>query len=205
MRMSHHVLEREIPGRNKGRPPELRAPRLERTEHSRISNLLTPGQQALLQGIATLVTYRHGEDIFLEGDDGHFVYTVASGMVRISRHAESGRRQVMAFALPGDLFGFPEEGLHLNSTRAVGEVSLYRLPWLELNALLQREPALQSSFLVRMTYDLRQAQKRILVLGQQNISQRLASFLLELMEHADFYKPDQIGRASCRERVSTIV
>jgi len=187
-----YVLEREIPARSSGRPPELRALRLERTnEQPRIANLLSPGQQSLLQDIATLITFRHGEDIFLEGSEAHSVYTVASGMVRISRTAESGRRQVMAFALPGDLFGVPEQGRYFSSTRAVGEVSLYRIPWLELSALLQREPALQASFLVRIAFDLRQAQKRILVLGQQNVSQRLATFLLELMEHEDFYDADR--------------
>ena len=186
--MSHHVLEREISAPKIGRGPELRASRLERTtEPPRIVNLLSPGQQALLQGISTLVVFRHGEDIFLEGDEANFVYTVATGMVRGSRCGLSGRRQVMAFALPGDLFGFPEHGQYPNSTRAVGDATLYLIPWLELNALLQQEPALQASFLVRMTFDLRQAQRRILVLGQQNVSQRLATFLLELIEHEDFY------------------
>ena len=65
------------------------------------------------------------------------------------------------------------------------------MPWTQLNALMQDEPELQSNLLVRMAFDLRQAQNRILVLGQQNVSQRLASFLLELMEHEDFYDAQQ--------------
>lgn len=185
--MNHHVPMRDTYIHSGGRLPELRALRLEPSSDARIGNLLTPSQQALLQSIAPLISFRHGEEISTEGAEAHFVYTVAAGMVRISRCAESGRRQVMSFALPGDLFGFPQQGRYLNSTKAVGEASLYRMPWLELNALMQREPALQSSFLERMVFDLRQAQKRILVLGQQNVSQRLATFLLELMEHDDFY------------------
>jgi len=186
--MNHVVTERNASLRTRSRPPELRALRPEHTgEQPRIVNLLSPAQQALLLGIATLVSYRHGEDILTEGAEGHFVYTVASGIVRKSRCAESGRRQVMAFELPGDLFGFPEQGRYLNSARAIGDVTLFQIPWLELNALMQRDPGLHSSFLVRMAFDLHRAQDRILVLGQQNVAQRLASFLLELMEHEDFF------------------
>jgi CRP-like cAMP-binding protein len=113
-------------------------------------------------------------------------------MVRISRRAASGRQQVISFMLPGDIFGqIPEAGLYVNSATAMGQTRLYRVRLSQLEDLLRDEPQLQSSFLVRMAFDLRQAQKRILVLGQQNVSQRLASFLLDLMEHEDFYDPQR--------------
>lgn len=38
-----------------------------------------------------------------------------------------------------------------------------------------------------MAFDLRQAQRRNVMLGQPNITQRLVSFLLELSQHPDFY------------------
>jgi CRP-like cAMP-binding protein len=173
--------------------PEMRAHRLERSVgQPAIVNLLTPHQQSRLREIATLVEFRQGNDaIFAEGDAATSVYLVAHGMARLSHTSASGRRQVIAFMLPGDFFGFPEQGGYVNSAKAMGEAALYRLPWTQLNDLMREEPLLQSSFLVRMAFDLRQAQKRILVLGQQNVSQRLASFLLELMEHADFYDPQR--------------
>jgi CRP-like cAMP-binding protein len=42
-----------------------------------------------------------------------------------------------------------------------------------------------------MAFDVRQAQKRIMALGQQNVAQRLSSFLLDLMEYSDFYEPQR--------------
>jgi CRP-like cAMP-binding protein len=172
--------------------PEIRARRFDRAR-PQFANLLTPEQQVRLQEIATLVEFRQGsEAIFAEGQSASYMYMVASGMVRISRRAASGRQQVIAFMLPGDIFGqLPEEGLYVNSATAMGETRLYRVNLSQLEDLLRHEPQLQSSFLVRMAFDLRQAQKHILVLGQQNVSQRLASFLLDLMEHEDFYDPQQ--------------
>ena len=53
--------------------------------------------------------------------------------------------------------------------------------------MMLREPEMQVSFLIKVAFDLRQAQRRIMVLGQQNISQRLASFLLDFTQQPDFY------------------
>jgi CRP/FNR family transcriptional regulator, anaerobic regulatory protein len=188
-----HAAERYIDTGSPKKGLEIRARRFDRSfGQPQIVNLLTPEIHDRLRDIATLAEFPHGRDvIFNEGDEVSHIYFIASGMVRISRRAESGRRQVIAFMLSGDIFGFPEQGIYVNSARALGDVALYQVPWVRLNALMRDEPELQTSLLVRMAFDLRQAQKRILVLGQQNVSQRLASFLLDLMDHEDFYDAQQ--------------
>jgi len=176
--------------RNKDRLPEIRARTLDVRGKlpAPIINLLTRSQQSKVRSISTMLDYqRGGRTIFSEGEDAHFVYCVNSGVVRISRCAEGGRRQVLAFMMPGDLFGIPESGIYLNSAEAVCPSSLYRIPWQNLLGLLLREPELQLNLLVRVAFDLRQAQRRILVLGQQNVMQRLASFLMDFIQHPDFY------------------
>lgn len=174
------------------RLPEIRARAFEGAAGTySVANLLTQDHQFQLKNIATLVELRHGKSsIFTEGDTASCIYMVAAGMVRISRYTESGRRQVLTFVLPGGVFGFPENGVYVNSARPVGGVTLYRVPWNRFSELMRHEPQLQSTFLTRMVYDLQQAQRHLLVLGQQNVSQRIASFLLDLMQHEDFYDPE---------------
>jgi CRP-like cAMP-binding protein len=153
-----------------------------------VPNLLSSEHQSLLKGIATLVEWNGGKNaIYTEGEDASFVYTVAAGMVRISRYTESGRRQVLNFVLPGGVFGFPESGIYANSAKPLGSVMLYRMPWHRLTEMLQREPQLQITFMTRLAFDLQRAQNHLLVLGQQNVPQRIASFLLDLMQHEHFY------------------
>jgi CRP-like cAMP-binding protein len=176
--------------RSKIRLPEIRARPFDRKTDlpNRIENLLPRRQQARLQAIATVLDYqRANSTIFSEGEDTHFIYAVAVGVVRISRHTESGRRQILALMLPGDLFGIPEAGLYANSAETVCPTTLYRVPWQQLHEMMQEEPDMQASLLMRVAFDLRQAQRRIVTLGQHNINQRLASFLLELSQHPDFY------------------
>lgn len=176
--------------RSKIRLPEMRARPFDRRTDvpSQIENLLPHRQQARLQAIATVLDYqRANSTIFSEGEDAHFIYSVAAGVVRISRHTESGRRQILALMLPGDLFGIPEAGLYANSAETVCPATLYRVPWQQLHEMMMEEPDMQVSLLMRVAFDLRQAQRRIVMLGQHNIIQRLASFLLELAQHPDFY------------------
>ena len=172
------------------RLPEIRARLIDRTRDvpSQIENLLSRKEQVEFRKIATVLDYgRAGSTVFAEGEDAHFVYSVAAGVVRISRHSDGGRRQVLALMLPGDLFGLPDAGIYVNSAEVTCPATLYRVPWAELRKLLAREPAMQLNLLNKVAFDLREAQRRIMVLGQQNTYQRLASLLLDFAQHPAFF------------------
>lgn len=170
--------------------PEIRARTFDRVTDrpSQIENLLSPKEQDRLREIATVLEYRRGGlTIFSEGEDAHFVYAIDEGVVRISRHAENGQRQILAFMVPGDLFGLPDGGSYANTAETVSSVRLYRFPWQQLVRMMMEEPQLQLNLLVRVAYDLRQAQRQIMILGQQSTNQRLAFLLLEFLRHPEFY------------------
>jgi CRP-like cAMP-binding protein len=180
--------------RSRELPPEIKARTLDERGKipAPITNLLSRNQQARVRSISTMLEYQRGSiTIFSEGEDAHFVYCVNAGVVRISRYAEGGRRQVFAFMMPGDLFGLPDSGIYLNSAITVCPSTVYRIPWRQLRALLLKEPELQLNMLVKVAFDFRQAQRQILMLGQQNITQRLASLLMDFIQHPEFYDPEK--------------
>jgi CRP/FNR family transcriptional regulator len=173
-----------------GRLPQLRARPFDRSQDLPVSirDLLSKKLQAKLLSIATVLEYaRPGSVVFCEGEDAHFVYIVGAGIVRVSRLSPAGRRQVLALMFAGDIFGLPDAGLYVNSTEVIGPSTLYRIPWAPLSALMRREPEIQAALLTRIAFDYRQAQWRIMALAQQNAMQRLASFLLDLSQHPEFY------------------
>ena len=53
-----------------------------------------------------------GSYLYFEGDDVKWLYLVTKGVLRLTRLLEDGRRQVIAFGYPGDVVGFPADGLH---------------------------------------------------------------------------------------------
>ncbi|HEY1707202.1 MAG TPA: helix-turn-helix domain-containing protein [Rhizomicrobium sp.] len=172
------------------RLPEIRARMIDRTRDlpSEIENLLSRKEQVEFHKIATVLDYgRAGSTVFAEGEDAHFVYSVAAGVVRISRHSDGGRRQVLALMLPGDLFGLPDAGIYVNSAEVTCPSTLYRVPWLEMRKLMAREPTMQLNLLNKIAFDLREAQRRIIILGQENTYQRLGSLLLDFVQHPAFF------------------
>ncbi|MBU6297612.1 MAG: helix-turn-helix domain-containing protein [Alphaproteobacteria bacterium] len=172
------------------RLPEIRARPFDRARDPRssVENLLSQKQQIEFRSIATVLDCRQeGTTIFSEGEDARFVYSVAAGVVRIGRTSDGGRRQILAFMLPGDLFGLPDAGSYVNSADVACPSTLYRIPWAQLRELMMREPAVQHNLLIKVAHDFREAQRRIVMLGQQNTYQRLASFLLDFVQHPAFF------------------
>jgi CRP-like cAMP-binding protein len=103
------------PDRNpeKRHAPEIRARPFDKISDrpSGIENLLSQKEQEELRAIATVLDYRRGGiTIFSEGEDAHFVYAIDEGVVRVSRHAENGQRQILAFMVPGDLAEYADQG-----------------------------------------------------------------------------------------------
>src|SRR5215467_8312625 len=189
-----NFFEHAVPGGDSGfsrdRGPEIRARSLDGALNrpNSVENLLTAAEQELLQRHATLVEFkRAGAGIFSEGEDAQFIYFIAQGIVRVSRCAENGHRQILAFWAAGDVFGIPDCGRYVNSAETVCAARIYRLPWQRMLQLMASEPRLLLSLLSKVTYDYRQAERRIMMLGLQNTYQRLASFILELISLPGWY------------------
>jgi CRP-like cAMP-binding protein len=157
-----------------------------------VRNLLSrEEQERLLHNATTLVYRRGGCTVFSEGEDAGFLYFIDEGVIRISRCAENGRRQILAFRVPGDLLGRPENGRYVNSAETVGPARGYRIAWLRMQQMMLADPQLQLHLLTKVADDFRQAEHRIMILGQQNTCQRLASFILDLLCLPEFFDEKQ--------------
>jgi CRP-like cAMP-binding protein len=152
------------------------------------SNVLSPKEQDELRSIAkTIVLPRRGMTIFSSGAEAGFVYVIGEGIIRISRVTANGSRRILAFMLPGDLFGMPDCGIYLNSADSVTPAMLYRFSWPALREAMAKDPQLQLSFLTKLAHDFRQAQRQLMMLGQQSAHQRLALFLLDFMRSSGLF------------------
>ena len=59
-----------------------------------------------LRTAGTVIHVAQGREIFAEGDDTDVFYKVVSGVVRACKFLSDGRRQIEAFHVAGNLFGF---------------------------------------------------------------------------------------------------
>lgn len=154
----------------------------------KITTRLSPKDQDALREISTIVAYRRsGAKIFAEGDDAHSVYAIDQGVVRLVRHTQNGQRQILAFLTPGDLFGLPVDGSYPDTAETVSAVRLHRFPWQRLVERMMQDAQLRQQLLLRLVYDLHQAQRWIMILGRQGAAKRLAYLLLELLRRPEFH------------------
>ena len=143
-----------------------------------ISDAIALGPGLALQG--TRVRFKRNEEIFGEGEKADYVYRVVSGAVRTIRFSNDGRRQILGFHLPGDVFGIESSAEHTLSAEAVAdaEIALVRRSLID-NAAAEDITAARA-LVDLMRRQLQSAQEHALVLGRKGAGERVAAFLLQL-------------------------
>ena len=122
-----------------------------------------------------------GENVFSEDDEADGVYEVVAGMLRLYKLLPDGRRQIIGFLGPGQIFGLGSEGLHTYAAEAVNDVMLRRYPRAGFFRLFDEVPGLARRLLAVTSNELRAAQDQMLLLGRKGAAEKVASFLLLLM------------------------
>lgn len=123
--------------------------------------------------------FARNSEIFGEGESADYVYRVISGAVRTMRFTSDGRRQILGFQLPGDIFGVEIGEGHTLSAEAVvaSDVVLVRRSCLDKAVC---ETATAARALLALTgKHLANARAHALVLGRKGAGERVAAFLLE--------------------------
>ena len=125
------------------------------------------------------MNFGRNAEIFAEGEKAGYVYKLVSGVVRISQLLPDGRRQISAFHLPGDMFGFEIDDIHYASAEAIVPVKVVAFKWHTLLSATASHGFVHE-LLNRTLIGLRQTQDHLLLLGRRNALERLAAFLLEM-------------------------
>ena len=121
--------------------------------------------------------------IYREGTPARWIFAVDEGVVKSYKELSTGKRSVAAFMFPRDLFGLAEKGHYVNTLQAITAVTLHRFPIDELAALLKADGEMQFAFLVKVTHELRVAQRRTILVNRRDAAGRLAMFLVFVRNH----------------------
>jgi CRP/FNR family transcriptional regulator, anaerobic regulatory protein len=133
---------------------------------------------AELKRLAMPIRFDGGQTIFSEGELARNAYGLSYGVVRLYRLLPDGRRQVVAFALPGDFLAMPLAERFSSSADAVGEISVCRFPREELNRLIQTNPGIMRLLVEFAARELQSAQDQLTLLGNGSAEERVVTFLL---------------------------
>jgi len=122
------------------------------------------------------VTVMPGKHLFLEGDPADRIFEVASGVLRLTRIMEDGRRQVIAFGYPGDTVGFPSDGRYHTDCDPLVPTTLAVHRRSDLESA-KGDAALHQRLLGAALREISAMQDHFMMLGRKSSVEKLASFL----------------------------
>jgi CRP-like cAMP-binding protein len=136
-------------------------------------------RQAILALRGGPIAFRRGQPIFRERDRTDCLCLVVSGTIRSCKIFQDGRRQIVAFHIPGDLFGLnsgPEQEL---SAEAVTRSSVAFLRRRALLEVANRDKRVAGLLWAAATFELNLVQQHALWFTR-NAKCRVSGFLVEL-------------------------
>ena len=141
----------------------------------------------------TRMHFDRNAEIFGEDEAADYIYCVVSGAVRTMRFTSDGRRQILGFHLPGEIFGVELGANHTLTAEALSpsEVIMVRRSLLEKAAA--EDPKAARCWLEYAARTLDDARDHAVILGRKGAGERVAAFLLgiskRLLHGHDFDLP----------------
>lgn len=145
-----------------------------------VSDSIAFGPGLVLQG--TRMHFQRNEEIFGQGEAADYVYRVVSGAVRTIRFSSDGRRQILNFYLPGDVFGLEYGNQHTLSAEAVADADLSLVRRSLIDTAATQDAAAARALIAMIQRQLQNAQEHALVLGRKGAGERVAAFLLQFSD-----------------------
>jgi CRP/FNR family transcriptional regulator len=136
----------------------------------------------LLRVGSTRRRVRRGEYLFHAGAPFHALYGIRAGSFKTVLLTEDGREQVTGFHMAGEVLGLDSVGSEVCGGDAIAleDSEVVEIPFVELDALACRDPALQRELFRLLAGEIQRERGLMLLLGSMRAEERLAAFLLNL-------------------------
>jgi CRP/FNR family nitrogen fixation transcriptional regulator len=136
-----------------------------------------------LESLMTLVQCEVDEVIYHTQEQAQYWYRIVTGAARKCALMMDGRRQIVDFLLPDDVFGFGANDLHHFSTEVVSTgTTIARYPRRAAEQLAESDPQVSRWIRLQAFRSISRLQARTLILGHTSALARVSAFLLEWMD-----------------------
>jgi CRP/FNR family transcriptional regulator, nitrogen fixation regulation protein len=130
----------------------------------------------------TLREYAADDTIYRQHETADHWYLVVHGAARKCTQISDGRRQIMDFLLPGDLFGFETAARRKCSVECVAaDTTVVRYQRQRMESLMESDPRLARRVRDIAFGSLDRLQSRMILLGCSRALERVCGFLSEMV------------------------
>jgi CRP/FNR family transcriptional regulator len=125
---------------------------------------------------------QRGDLFYAQGDAMRSLFVILSGSAKSYITASDGTEQIVGFYFPGELMGLDalEHHRHNSTAMALEKTVLCELPFTRFEDLCAKIPHLNHEMFSLYSKELTHEQEMLLLMGQRDVDQRLAVFLLNL-------------------------
>lgn len=141
--------------------------------------------------------------LFHEGDDADALYEVVTGVFRATKVFHDGRRQVVAFAYPGDIVGFGHGDAYRFDCDALTPARVQVTARGDIANVLRNRPDLGEKLLAMAAGEVASMHDLSVLLCRKSAMERIAGFLLSLANRTGKLANDQrVGLPMCRADIA---
>lgn len=150
---------------------------------------------------------KQGELLFADGDAFTSLFAIRTGVFKTSVSTSDGREQVIGFQMAGEMVGLDGivNDLHSCNAVALEDADVCVMPFSNIEELSRQFPELQRHVHKIMSREIVRENKVMMLLGNMRAEERLAAFLLNLVQrlHARGFSQSEIVLRMTREEIGS--
>lgn len=150
---------------------------------------------------------KQGELLFGHGDTFTSLFAIRTGFFKTSVSTEDGREQVIGFQMAGEIVGLDGivNDLHSCNAVALEDAEVCIMPFANIETLSREFPQLQRHIHKIMSREIVRENNVMMLLGNMRAEERLAGFLLNLVQrlHARGFSQSEIILRMTREEIGS--
>lgn len=163
--------------------------------------------QRLDEVVATRRRVKQGELLFSSGEDFTALYAIRTGFFKTCVSTEDGREQVTGFQMAGEIIGLDGIVSDFHSCNAVAleDADVCVMPFASVEELSREFPVLQRHVHKIMSREIVRENGVMMLLGNMRAEERLAAFLLNLVQrlHARGFSQSELILRMSREEIGS--
>lgn len=140
--------------------------------------------QKLDEVVTSRVKVKQGSNLFSHGDPFTSLYAIRTGFFKTCVSTEDGREQVTGFQMAGEIIGL--DGIvndhHTCNAIALEDAEVCVMPFANVEELSREFPVLQRHVHKMMSREIVRENSVLMLLGNMRAEERLAAFLLNLVQ-----------------------
>jgi CRP-like cAMP-binding protein len=147
-----------------------------------------------MECVASVTCYRTGQPIYHAEDTPVRWHRIIAGSARLCIVMPDGKRQVIDFLFPGDLFGFGHPHEYGCSAESIGEGTVIACyPRARAETLTENDPHAARQFREATFAAIARLQSRQILLGRRTSLARVCSFLMQMSDRIGESAPGTIA------------